>query len=83
MRMHFWLEQALVYGRLSRWEKTLVARHSERPYTLDYVTNLMDDWVEVHGDRGYADDPTTLRYPRWLRPTPRSAGRQFRLRTGF
>jgi acetyl-CoA carboxylase carboxyl transferase subunit alpha len=45
-----------VYGRLSRWQKTLVARHQSRPYTLDYVERLMEDWVEVHGDRGYADD---------------------------
>jgi acetyl-CoA carboxylase carboxyl transferase subunit alpha len=45
-----------VYSNLSRWQKTLVARHSDRPYTLDYVQHLMTDWVEVHGDRAYADD---------------------------
>ncbi len=45
-----------VYGKLSRWEKTLVARHAERPYTLDYVRHLMEDWVELHGDRSFADD---------------------------
>jgi acetyl-CoA carboxylase carboxyl transferase subunit alpha len=45
-----------VYGNLSRWQKTLVARHSDRPYTLDYVEQLMTDWVEVHGDRAYGDD---------------------------
>lgn len=44
------------YGKLTRWQKTLVARHSERPYTLDYVERLMTDWVEVHGDRAFADD---------------------------
>ena len=49
-----------VYGRLSRWEKTLVARHSERPYTLDYIERLMRDWVEVHGDRRYADDAAVV-----------------------
>jgi acetyl-CoA carboxylase carboxyl transferase subunit alpha len=49
-----------VYGRLSRWEKTLVARHSERPYTLDYIDHLMEDWVEVHGDRAFADDPAMV-----------------------
>jgi acetyl-CoA carboxylase carboxyl transferase subunit alpha len=47
---------AEVYGTLDRWQKTLVARHAERPYTLDYVDRLMEDWVEVHGDRSYADD---------------------------
>jgi acetyl-CoA carboxylase carboxyl transferase subunit alpha len=45
-----------VYGGLSRWQKMLVARHPDRPYTLDYVQFLMDDWVEVHGDRAYGED---------------------------
>ncbi len=45
-----------VYGKLSRWQKTLVARHPDRPYTLDYVEMLMDDWVELHGDRLFGDD---------------------------
>lgn len=45
-----------VYGQLSRWQKTLVARHSERPYTLDYFQYLFTDWVELHGDRAYGDD---------------------------
>ncbi|MFQ5528049.1 MAG: acetyl-CoA carboxylase carboxyltransferase subunit alpha [Thermoanaerobaculia bacterium] len=49
-----------VYANLTRWEKTLVARHSERPHTLDYVENLMSDWVEVHGDRAFADDPAMV-----------------------
>ena len=49
-----------VYGKLTRWEKTLVARHSDRPYTLDYVSLLIDDWVEVHGDRAFADDPAIV-----------------------
>jgi acetyl-CoA carboxylase carboxyl transferase subunit alpha len=49
-----------VYGDLSRWQKTLVARHSERPYTLDYVHHLMTDWVEVHGDRAFGDDPAIV-----------------------
>jgi acetyl-CoA carboxylase carboxyl transferase subunit alpha len=45
-----------VYGNLSRWQKTLVARHSDRPYTLDYIEALMEDWVEVHGDRAFGED---------------------------
>jgi len=44
------------YGSLSRWQKALVARHADRPYTLDYVEHLMTDWVELHGDRAFADD---------------------------
>ena len=49
-----------VFGGLSRWQKTLVARHSDRPYTLDYVRLLMSDWVELHGDRAFADDPAVV-----------------------
>ncbi len=45
-----------VYGNLNRWQRTLVARHPDRPYTLDYVEMLMDDWVELHGDRAFGDD---------------------------
>ena len=51
---------AEVYGKLDRWQKTLVARHVNRPYTLDYVEHLMDDWVELHGDRAFADDPAIV-----------------------
>jgi acetyl-CoA carboxylase carboxyl transferase subunit alpha len=53
-------QTAEVYGNLSRWQKTLVARHQERPYTLDYVRFLMSDWVELHGDRAFADDPAIV-----------------------
>jgi acetyl-CoA carboxylase carboxyl transferase subunit alpha len=45
-----------VYGNLSRWQKTLVARHQDRPYVLEYVQFLMEDWMEIHGDRAFADD---------------------------
>jgi acetyl-CoA carboxylase carboxyl transferase subunit alpha len=47
---------AEIFGNLTRWQKTLVARHQDRPYTLDYVAALMNDWVEIHGDRAFADD---------------------------
>src|ERR671919_1647158 len=39
-----------------RWRSVELARHQDRPYTLDYVERLLDDWVELHGDRGRADD---------------------------
>jgi len=45
-----------VFAKLDRWQKALVARHPERPYVDDYVAALMSDWVEVHGDRAFADD---------------------------
>lgn len=38
------------------WRKVELARHDDRPYTLDYVSRLLDDWFELHGDRGLADD---------------------------
>ncbi|HEV8632490.1 MAG TPA: acetyl-CoA carboxylase carboxyltransferase subunit alpha, partial [Thermoanaerobaculia bacterium] len=49
-----------VYKSLNRWQKTLVARHFDRPYTLDYVELLMEEWVEVHGDRAFGDDPAIV-----------------------
>ncbi len=45
-----------IYSNLTPWQKTLVARHPLRPYTLDYVQGLMTDFVELHGDRKFADD---------------------------
>src|SRR5437868_13677477 len=38
------------------WRSVELARHEDRPYTLDYVERLLDDWFELHGDRGLADD---------------------------
>src|ERR671930_1267122 len=38
------------------WRSIELARHPDRPYTLDYVERLFDDWFELHGDRGRADD---------------------------
>ncbi len=49
-----------VYGHLTPWQKTLVARHPNRPYTLDYVSALVEEWTEVHGDRRYAEDPALV-----------------------
>jgi acetyl-CoA carboxylase carboxyl transferase subunit alpha len=49
-----------IYGSLTPWQKTLVARHPSRPYTLDYVAALMTDWVELHGDRKFSDDPAVV-----------------------
>lgn len=47
---------AEIYDGLNRWQKVQVARHQERPYTLDYIGYLMSDWVELHGDRAFSDD---------------------------
>lgn len=45
-----------IYANLSPWQKTLVARHPQRPYTLDFIAALFDEWIEIHGDRNFADD---------------------------
>jgi acetyl-CoA carboxylase carboxyl transferase subunit alpha len=49
-----------IYSSLTRWQKTLVARHPARPHTLDYIQALMTDFVELHGDRKFADDPAIV-----------------------
>lgn len=45
-----------IYANLTPWQKTLVARHPQRPYTLDFIAALFDEWVEIHGDRNFSDD---------------------------
>ncbi len=45
-----------VYGNLTRWQRVQLARHPERPYTLDYIYLMTDDFIELHGDRYYKDD---------------------------
>jgi acetyl-CoA carboxylase carboxyl transferase subunit alpha len=49
-----------VYAALTPWQKTLVARHPARPYTLDFATLLFDGFVEIHGDRKFGDDPAIV-----------------------
>jgi acetyl-CoA carboxylase carboxyl transferase subunit alpha len=49
-----------IYARLTPWQKTLVARHPRRPYTLDYARFLFEDFLEIHGDRRFADDPAII-----------------------
>ncbi len=50
----------LDYTKLTPWQKTQVARHPNRPYMLDYVSALFTEFVEVHGDRRYGDDPALV-----------------------
>jgi len=49
-----------ISSHLNAWQRTELARHPQRPYTLDYVERLFTDWSEIHGDRGYADDPAII-----------------------
>src|SRR5712691_11619970 len=49
-----------ISSHLNAWERTELARHPQRPYTLDYVERIFTDWSEIHGDRGFADDPAIV-----------------------
>tara|TARA_R110002096_G_scaffold425644_1_gene634435 strand:+ start:8593 stop:9549 length:957 start_codon:yes stop_codon:yes gene_type:complete len=45
-----------IFANLTRWQRVQLARHPDRPYTLDYIFKIVDDFVELHGDRFHADD---------------------------
>jgi acetyl-CoA carboxylase carboxyl transferase subunit alpha len=49
-----------IYGKLTPWQISQVARHPQRPYTLDYISTVFSDFYELHGDRGFADDPAIV-----------------------
>ena len=49
-----------VYKQLTRWQKVQIARHPERPLTLDYIHNCFNDFIELHGDRKFKDDPAII-----------------------
>ncbi|MBU6381959.1 MAG: acetyl-CoA carboxylase carboxyltransferase subunit alpha [Proteobacteria bacterium] len=48
------------YAKLSPWQVAMVARHPQRPYTLDYLREIFTDFHEMHGDRSFADDPAIV-----------------------
>ncbi|MEG3640378.1 acetyl-CoA carboxylase carboxyltransferase subunit alpha [Magnetococcus sp. PR-3] len=49
-----------IFAKLSPWQKTQLSRHPDRPYTSDYLELVFDDFVELHGDRGFADDQALI-----------------------
>ncbi|PLX95235.1 MAG: acetyl-CoA carboxylase carboxyl transferase subunit alpha [Desulfuromonas sp.] len=49
-----------IFSNLSRWQRTQLARHINRPFTLDFIENIFTDWFEVHGDRNFRDDPALV-----------------------
>jgi acetyl-CoA carboxylase carboxyl transferase subunit alpha len=49
-----------IYGNLTAWQISQIARHTQRPYTLDYIKGIFTDFEELHGDRAYADDPAIV-----------------------
>lgn len=50
----------MVYSKLTAWQISQVARHPQRPYTLDYIESIFTDFEELHGDRAFADDPAIV-----------------------
>lgn len=49
-----------IFSNLTRWQRTQLARHVNRPFTLDYINHIFTDWFEVHGDRNFRDDPALV-----------------------
>ncbi len=49
-----------IFSTLTPWQVTLIARHPKRPYSLDHIGNVFEDFVELHGDRLYGDDPAIV-----------------------
>jgi acetyl-CoA carboxylase carboxyl transferase subunit alpha len=49
-----------IYSKLTSWQIAQVARHPQRPYTLDYIAGMFTDFHELHGDRTYSDDPAIV-----------------------
>ncbi|ROL60835.1 acetyl-CoA carboxylase carboxyltransferase subunit alpha [Bacteroidetes/Chlorobi group bacterium ChocPot_Mid] len=52
--------RAEIYRNLTRWQRVQIARHPQRPITLDYITNCFTDFIELHGDRTFRDDPAII-----------------------
>ena len=52
--------RAEIFSNLNRWQRTQLARHQNRPYTLDYLKHVFTDWNEIHGDRNFRDDPALV-----------------------
>src|SRR5882762_270485 len=49
-----------IYGGLTPWQRVLIARHPQRPYTLDYIKSLCTNFIELHGDRSFSDDASMV-----------------------
>ena len=59
-----------VYTKLTPWQRVQLARHPQRPYALDYIAALFEDFQELHGDRYYRDDPSVVGGPALFRKQP-------------
>ena len=49
-----------IYGSLNRWQRVQLARHPERPFSLDYINGITEEFIELHGDRTFADDKALI-----------------------
>ena len=58
------------YSKLTRWQRVQIARHPQRPHTLDYIEWLLTDFIELHGDRAFADDRSIVGGPARFEDTP-------------
>src|SRR5580704_16760589 len=73
-RIHILREE--MKGSQTAWQKTELARHPQRPQTLDYIERVFTDFSEIHGDRGFGEDPaiiaawpafTAMKFSSWAR----------------
>ena len=58
------------YTHLGAWQRVLLARHPQRPYTDDYIRLLFENFSEIHGDRGFSDDPALITGMAWFHGKP-------------
>lgn len=49
-----------IYAKLTRWQRVQLARHPQRPYTMDYIERITNYFIELHGDRAFGDDPAIV-----------------------
>ena len=59
-----------IYNNLTRWQRVQISRHPQRPYALDYIERALDDFIELHGDRYFGDDPAVVGGPALLDGEP-------------
>ena len=62
--------QREIFADLTPWQKVLLSRHPGRPYTQDYLARLITDFLELHGDRQFGDDPAIVGGLGWFEGTP-------------
>lgn len=79
-----------IFSKLTPWQKTLLARHPDRPYTLDYIPLIAEEFIELHGDRRFADDKAIVGglalikgYPVVLIGQQKGRGTKERIRRNF